>query len=180
MQTDNYNLLIQKLDSFIRKFYINGLIRGGLYSLGLLLGLFLLFNILEYNFYFDMRVRKAIFWGFLSISIVAIGYWILLPLTKYFRLGGVISHHKAASIIGDHFTGVQDKLLNVLQLKEQESTSAQKGLLYASIEQKTLEIKPVAFKSAIDLSKNRQYLKYALPPFLLFLGFLRPRPRPWP
>ena len=172
MQTDNYNLLIQKLDSFIRKFYINGLIRGGLYSLGLLLGLFLLFNILEYNFYFDMRVRKAIFWGFLSISIVAIGYWILLPLTKYFRLGGVISHHKAASIIGDHFTGVQDKLLNVLQLKEQESTSAQKELLYASIEQKTLEIKPVAFKSAIDLSKNRQYLKYALPPFLLFLGFI--------
>ena len=60
----------------------------------------------------------------------------------------------------------------MLQLKEQESTSAQKGLLYASIEQKTLEIKPVAFKSAIDLSKNRQYLKYALPPFLLFLGFI--------
>ena len=172
MQTDNYNLLIQKLDSFIRKFYINRLIKGGLYSLGLLLGLFLLFSILEHNFYFDMGVRKGIFWGFIAISAFALGYWVLLPLTKYFRLGSVISHQKAASIIGDHFTGVQDKLLNVLQLKEQEGTYAQKDLLYASIEQKTLEIKPVPFKSAIDLSKNKKYLKYALPPFLLFLGLI--------
>ncbi len=172
MQIDNYNLLIQKLDSFIRKFYINRLIKGGLYSLGLLLGLFLLFNILEHNFYFDMGVRKAIFYGFIAISIFALGYWVLLPLTKYFRLGSVISHEKAASIIGNHFTGVQDKLINVLQLKEQEGTSEQKELLYASIEQKTLEIKPVPFKSAIDLSKNKQYLKYALPPFLLFLGLI--------
>lgn len=172
MQIDNYNLLIQKLDSFIRKYYINRLIKGGLYSLGLLLGLFLLFNILEHNFYFDKGVRKLLFWGFLSISVFAIGFWILLPLTKYFRLGSVITHQKAASIIGNHFTGVQDKLLNVLQLKEQEGSSSQKDLLYASIEQKTLEINPVPFKSAIDLSKNRQYLKYALPPFLLFLGII--------
>ena len=172
MQIDNYNLLIQKLDSFIRKFYINRLIRGGLNSLGLLLGLFLLFNILEHNFYFDMTVRKAIFWSFLAISIVALGYWIVRPMTKYFRLGGVISHQKAAKIIGEHFSGVQDKLLNVLQLKEQEDTSAQKDLLYASIEQKTLEINPIPFKSAIDLSKNRKHLKYALPPFLIFLGII--------
>jgi len=172
MQTDNYNLLIQKLDSFIRKFYINKLIKGSLYSLGLLLGLFLLFNILEHNFYFDMGVRKAIFWGFLAISISALGFWLLLPLAHYFRLGSVISHKKAASIIGNHFTGVQDKLLNVLQLKEQEGTSQQKDLLYASIEQKTLEIKPVPFRSAIDLGKNRKHLKYALPPFLLFLGLI--------
>ena len=172
MQTDNYNLLIQKLDSFIRKFYINKLIKGSLYSLGLLLGLFLLFNILEHNFYFDKGVRKAIFWGFIAISVAALGYWVILPLAHYFRLGSVISHKKAASIIGSHFSGVQDKLLNVLQLKEQEGTSSQKELLYASIEQKTLEIKPVPFKSAIDLGKNKKYLKYALPPFLLFLGLI--------
>ena len=143
-----------------------------LYSVALLLGLFLLFNILEYNFYFEKEVRKGIFFGFITISAVSISYWVLLPLLKYFRLGSVISHEKAASIIGSHFTGVQDKLLNVLQLKQQMENSSHNDLLYASIEQKTADIKPVPFKSAIDLGKNRKYLKYALPPFLLFLVLL--------
>lgn len=169
MQTDNYSILIQKLDSFIRKYYINRLIKGGLYSLGLLLGLFLLFSILEHNFYFEKGVRKVIFWGFIGISLLALTSWVFIPLLKYFRLGKVISHEQAAAIIGNHFTGVQDKLLNVLQLKQQEGTSAQKELLLASIEQKTSEISPVPFKSAIDLGKNKQYLKYALPPFFLLL-----------
>jgi len=31
-QKDNYQLLITKLDQFIRKFYVNQLIRGGLYT----------------------------------------------------------------------------------------------------------------------------------------------------
>ena len=39
-QQDNYTLLIQKLDQFTRKYYINQVIRGVLYSTGLILLLF--------------------------------------------------------------------------------------------------------------------------------------------
>ena len=42
----------------------------------------------------------------------------------------------------------------------------------ASIEQKSEEIKPVPFKKAIDLSENKKYAKYALPPLLLLLLIL--------
>ena len=120
----NYNVLITKLDQFIRKYYINKLIRGSLYTLGLILALFLLFNILEYNFYFNTGIRKLLFGSFVLSSIGALTYWVIIPLSKYFKLGKTISHEQAANIIGDHFKGVEDKLLNVLQLKKQAESSA--------------------------------------------------------
>jgi len=173
MQTSNYDLLIQKLDQFIRKFYLNKLIKGGLYFLAVSLGLFLLFNFLEHQFYFSQGVRKTFFFGFLATSGFGLIFWVFNPLFKYLKLGKNISHDKAAQVIGNHFTDVQDKLLNVLQLKRQNnSDSFQADLIQASINQKSAEISPVPFKSAIDLSKNRKYLKYALPPFLLLIFVL--------
>ncbi|MEM9549508.1 MAG: hypothetical protein AAGA77_26295, partial [Bacteroidota bacterium] len=75
----NYNILISKLDRFIRKYYINKLIRGGLYTLGLVLALFLLFNILEYNFYFGTGVRKLLFGSFILTTLGALTYWVIIP-----------------------------------------------------------------------------------------------------
>ena len=49
---DQYEILINKLDQFIRKFYLNQLLKGTLYSLALILVLFLTINTLEYYFYF--------------------------------------------------------------------------------------------------------------------------------
>jgi len=170
---DNYQLLMQKLDQFIRKFYVNQLIRGLLYSVGLILLLFILLNAAEYYYYFSTNVRKVIFYSFIGVSSMALIGWVFIPLMKYFRLGKTISHDQAAGIIGDHFPNVKDKLLNILQLQAQSSSSQEKDLLMASINQKSEEIKPVPFKGAIDLSKNKQYLlRYALPPLLLFFILL--------
>ncbi len=169
---NNYQLLIEKLDQFIRKYYVNQLIRGGLYSLALMLVLFLGLNFLEYNFYFKPDVRLGLFWSFVGVSFVALSFWVLLPMLHYFRLGEVISHEKAASIIGDHFAGVKDKLLNILQLRNQTDGALSRDLILASINQKSEEIKPVPFKSAIDLSQNRRYMRYVLPPLLLLIVLL--------
>ncbi len=170
--TNRYDQLIQKLDQFIRKYYINGVIRGLLYSVGLVLALFLLVSLLESQFYFDTAMRKLMFYGFVGISAAAFTGWVLLPLARYFRLGKVISHERAAQIIGRHFTNVEDKLLNVLQLRQQAERTTDPGLLLASIDQKASEISPVPFRSAIDLTQNRRYLKYALPPLLLLFVIL--------
>lgn len=168
----NYDLMIRKLDQFIRKYYINKVIRGTLYALALIMVLFLIFSVLEHNFYFNQGVRKVFFGSFLVTFFGAIGYWIILPTLNYFRLGKTINHEQAANIIGEHFSDVKDKLLNILQLKKQSEGQSDLSLLTASIEQKTEQITPVPFRSAIDLSNNKQYLKYALPPFLIFLVLL--------
>lgn len=170
--SSTYKTLIEKLDTFIRKFYINKLIRGSLYTIGLVMAIFLIFNMLEYFFYFDRGIRKLMFGGFIITSFTAIIYWIVLPLIKYLGLGNTLSHEQAAHIIGDHFSDVKDRLLNILQLKKQIDSSRDATLLTASIEQKTDAIKLVPFKSAIDLTKNKKYLRYAAPPVLILLVLL--------
>ncbi len=172
MMTD-YNELIARLDKFIRKYYINQLLRGLLYAVGLIVGLFILFTVAEHFFYFSGRIRKGLFYGFVGISAVSLVAWVFLPLLRFFRLGKVISHDQAATIIGRHFPNVEDKLLNVLQLKRQaDNTSHGQDLLLAGINQKTESLKPVTFRKAIDLSKNKTYLRYALPPLLLLVVLL--------
>lgn len=173
---DNYQLLIEKLDQFTRKYYINQVIRGALYSTGLILLLFLTANLLEYYFYFEPTPRKVLFFSFLGASLLALVSWVAIPLAHYFRLGKLISHEQAAEIVGTHFSDVKDKLLNVLQLKHQADQASDKALILASINQKSEEIKPVPFQAAIDLANNRRYLKYALPPLLLLLVILMAAP----
>ncbi len=169
---NNYQILIEKLDRFTRKYYINKLIRGALYSTGLILALFILMNLLEHQFFFGVAGRKTLFFSFVGISMAALGYWVFLPLLNYFRLGQIISHERAAEIVGEHFTDVKDKLLNILQLKIQADNNPDAELVFAGINQKTEQINPVPFRSAINLSQNRKYLRYALPPLLLLLVLL--------
>lgn len=178
MERGNYQLLIEKLDAFIRKYYVNQLIKGAMYTTALLLVMYLGFNFVEYYLfkYSDVRIssvaRTGLFYAFVAATLAALVVWIVLPLTKYFRLGGVISHEKAAEIIGQHFGSVKDKLLNILQLRHQAENTENQSLVLASIDQKSEEIKLVPFPNAIDLSKNRQNLKYVLPPLLLLLIIL--------
>ncbi len=170
---DNYQLLIEKIDRFTRKYYINQLIRGALYSTALIVILFLVFSLLEHYFYFGTSGRKTLFFSFIGVSAIALVGWILIPLMHYFRLGKLIPHERAADIIGEHFTDVKDKLLNILQLKKQaDSSSNDAALVLASINQKTAEIKPIQFRQAINLGQNKKYLRYALPPLLMLLLLL--------
>lgn len=168
----NYQLLISKLDQFIRKYYVNKLIRGLLYSTGFILLSFLVINLLEYYFYLSTTLRKVMLYGFIGASIFSLVKLVLLPLLNYFHLGKIISHEQAAQIVGAHFSDVKDKLLNILQLKEQSKGVADASLIEASVNQKIEEIKPVPFSNAIDLRNNRQYAKYAVVPVLLLLAIL--------
>ena len=169
---DQYEILINKLDQFIRKFYLNQLLKGTLYSVALILVLFLTINTLEYYFYFPTFGRKALLFSFLGISGISLFNWVFVPSAKYFRLGQLISHEQAANIIGSHFNNVGDKLLNILQLKQLANNVDAPDLILAGIDQKASEIKLVPFKAAINLNQNSRYLRYALPPLLLLFILL--------
>jgi len=169
---NNYQLLIDKLDEFIRKYYKNRLIKGGIYSVGIVLLFYIAVTALEYYAHFGTAIRTFLFYSFILINGFILTKLVIIPLTYLYKLGSIISHEQAAEIIGRHFTEVKDKLLNTLQLKQltQHQTSNikhQTSLIEASIDQKISELKPIPFTSAIDLSKNRKYLKYAVIPILL-------------
>jgi hypothetical protein len=108
-----------------------------------------------------------LFFSFLLSTILVLINYIAIPLLKLNKIGQVISYDQAATIIGNHFTNVQDKLLNVLQLQSNQILSGSSELLVASIDQKINELKPVPFTTAVDINENKKYLKYVLPLLLL-------------
>ncbi|MBK9285707.1 MAG: DUF4175 domain-containing protein [Sphingobacteriaceae bacterium] len=165
------NILIEKLDEFVRKYYKNQLLKGLIYSGGILLSAFLTVVLLEYFGEFNSVTRAILFFGFLSAVVLVLIKYITIPLLKLNKIGNIISYDQAADIIGSHFNSVQDKLLNVLQLQNNQLLNGSDDLLLAGINQKIKELEPVPFSTAIDLSENKKYLKYIIP-LLLFSSAL--------
>ena len=172
---NNYQILINKLDAFIRKYYKNQLLKGGIYAVSLVLASFVLFTSVEYFAQFNILGRTILFYCFFIIVAYVMAYYIILPISKLYKFGKIINHQQAADIIGKHFTEVKDKLTNVLQLNELAFNSPNQ-LVLASIDQKSAELKPVPFANAVDFSENKRYWKIALFPllFLLFISIFSP------
>jgi len=159
----------KKLHQFTRKFYTNELIKGAIlfFSFGFLYLFFTLF--LEYFLWLEPTARTVLFWIFLLGECFLLVRFIFIPIFKLFGLRKGISLQESSKIIGNHFPQVQDKLLNILQLKQ---SSKQSDLIIASIHQKSLALQPIPFVKAIDFKKNATYLKYAIIPILIWLMIL--------
>ncbi len=159
---DTYDLLIKKLGAFIRKYYHNLLLKGAIYSGALIGSTFLAVAVLAYFGQWDTGTRAALFWLFAASAVLILGRYIVYPLLQLFRIGDRIDHDQAARIVGKHFSEVDDKLLNVLQLHRESVGGSE--LIPASIAQKSDELQPVPFSNAIDFRQNRKYLRYFIAP----------------
>ncbi|MEL0455300.1 DUF4175 family protein [Flavobacteriaceae bacterium SZ-1-7] len=165
----NFKTIQNKLEAFIRRYYTNELLKGVIlfFAIGLLYFLFTLF--VEHVLWLNTGARTVLFWVFVTVEFGLLVKFIFIPLAKLFKLQKGLNYEEASRIIGKHFPEVNDKLLNVLQLHGSTSKSE---LLLASIEQKSLELKPIPFKLAINFKNNLGYLKYAaIPIFILLLTY---------
>lgn len=170
---NNYNELIHKLDGFIRKYYKNQLIRGLIYAVTAFLAFFIIVTSLEYFGHFDTTIRKVLFYSFIALNAFFIVRFVIIPLSKLYKFGKVISHEQAAQIIGKHFSNVSDKLYNTLELHKLSGQNQQHAdLINASINQKITELHPIPFSSAIDFGKNKKHLRYAAIPILALVVLL--------
>jgi len=162
------NIIYQKLELFIKKFYTNELIRGIIFFIGLGLLYFLFTLFVEYFLWLKPIGRTVLFWTFVGVEIFLLFRFILFPIFKLFKLQKGINYKVASTIIGNHFTEVNDKLTNFLQLSNDQNQSE---LLLASIEQKANSLQPIPFGNAINFKTNRKYLPLAVVPILFFAFF---------
>ncbi|WNW01168.1 DUF4175 family protein [Tenacibaculum sp. HL-MS23] len=167
---ENFSKIEKKLQLFSKKYYTNELIKGVILfiSLGVLYLFFTLF--IEYFLWLKPTARTLLFWLFLVVELFLFFRFICFPVFKIIGLQRGISFEESSKIIGNHFPEVKDKLLNILQLKQ---NSNQSDLLLASIEQKSNEIQPISFNKAVNFNSNIKYLKYAvIPVFIWLLSFV--------
>ncbi|WP_158825707.1 DUF4175 family protein [Mucilaginibacter lacusdianchii] len=163
--SDNYALLIDKVNTFIRRYYLNNLLRGLIFLGAGLLSAYIMLVFSEHYGNFGIRLRTILFYTFILLNLCLLSWLVIPSFLAYFKLSKTLTHDEAAEIIGQHFGDVKDKLLNTLQLKKlADSHDQHRHLIEASINQKISELHPVSFPSAINLQENRRYLKWVIPP----------------
>ena len=166
--SNNYELLIGKINTFIRKYYLNNLLRGLIFLGAGLFSAYVIITLSEFFGNFNVLFRTLLFYFFILLNLVLICWLIIPPLLAWLKLGKTLSHDEAAEIIGKHFSGVNDKLLNTLQLKKQAiNDERHRALIEASIDQKIELLKPVSFPSVINIRENSKYLKWIIAPIAL-------------
>lgn len=163
--------LRQNLDAFVRKYHRNEMLRGVLFLLAAFPLSWLVVLGLEAFGQFGTEWRTALFYAFVATVVFVATRYLAIPALRLFRLRGGLTHSEAALIIGTHFPEIEDRLLNTLQLQERaegDPDAPGSDLLLASIAQRSEQLRPYRFTSAIDFGENRRYLKYALPPMAAF------------
>lgn len=163
--------IIVQIDAFIRKYYKNQMIKGFLLFALIFLSTLLIVSGLEYIGQFNSFVRGVLFFSFLFLNVAVFIRYLAIPILKLFSFGKQISRDQAATIIGDFFPEIKDKLLNTLQLQYQAANYVGNvDFLHASIEQSSASLNKFSFVQAIDFKKNRKFLSYFLP--ILFVSLL--------
>jgi len=170
MNMKNRQELFEKINGFIKKYYLNQLIKGSIYVISILLIFFLAFAVLEYLSSFGVTGRTFLFWSYIIITFLILTRLVFLPLLYLLKIRAPLTHKDAAKIIGNHFPEVDDKLLNLIELSEISSTDS--ALISASIDQKTKHLSPVSFKNAIDFTINKKYLKWVSTPIIIVVLFV--------
>jgi hypothetical protein len=166
-QTTAYNTLLQRIDEFKKRYFLNQLVKGSLFFIAIVGGLFLLANTVEFVGHLNSGGRGVLLFGSLAVAVVSLVVFVVRPVLGLYGLNRPLSDTEAAKQIGSFFPEIGDKLLNTLQL--QAITSQQSDLLQASLQQRSQQLLITRFANAIQINKNRRFLKYALPPIALIL-----------
>lgn len=164
MNLDSYNNILERLNVFIKKYYTKVLFKGILLFISFGFLYFLVTLGVEYFLWLNSTGRGILFFLFIVVELFLLYKYILTPLFYLFKLKKGINNKEASILIGKHFSEVDDKLYNLLDLAEDANTSE---LLLASIEQRSNKLTPFQFTKAIDFSDNVKYAKYLIIPVIL-------------
>ena len=113
-----YSHIEQKLAFFYKKYYTNELIKGAILFCFLGALFFFIIVYLEFFLWLTPFFRSILLVFFIFIEGYLFFKFILKPILYLIKLKNGIKEFESSKIIGDHFSEVQDKLLNILQLKE--------------------------------------------------------------
>ena len=161
-----YDNILDKLEHFIRRFYMKQLIKGMFLFLTLGSVLWIGVTYFEYLLWLNESWRLTLFMVFVAVELFLLYRYIVIPLLYLFKIRGGMDHKLASRLIGKHFPDVDDQLLNLLELSEHPVKS---DLLVASIEQRSRNLQGVSFVDAVNIKESYRYAKYILIPIGLFL-----------
>lgn len=170
--TKNFNILVNKLNLFKRKYYSYKLLKGLVLTLFFLLAVYTSFSLVEYMVYLSADVRKIVFFGFLIFAFLLIVQFIGIPILKLFHILKPIDLKSTSGLIQKHFSEIEDKLLNIIELSDFNDNQYSNDIVLASIDQKIDELKVFNFSEAVQYKNIRLVSIYLIVSVLVSLGIL--------
>jgi len=161
----SYKQFVDKLNSYIRKFYLYQLIRGIILFIILLLVYYCCISGLEYFSYFDPKIKSAIILITILLTLFIFFYFLLVPLTKLFGLGKRLSYYDVSFQLQKTYPEIRDRLINIVELANTTDSFYSSHLQQASIDQKISELKIFRFSDAIRF-KDMKFI------FVVFIGIV--------
>ena len=158
--TENFNILVNKLNAFRFKYGLYRLIRGVALILVLLITLYTVFSVVEYAVYLSSATRKVIFYGFILFGGLLGIQFLFIPLFRLLHILKPIDVKSSTKLIQKHFDEIKDKLLNIIELSELHDQQYSNDLLIASIDQKIDDLKVFNFNEAIEYKNIRMVFIY--------------------
>ncbi len=158
--TENFNILVHKLNTFRLKYYTFKLLKGIILTFFLLLALFTVFSLIEYIVYLSSEIRKILFFGFVIFGGLLTLQFIVIPLLKLLHILKPIDIKTSSFYIQKHFKEIKDKLLNIIELAEIQDAAYSSDILLASIDQKINELKVFDFSQAVQYKNLRLISTY--------------------
>lgn len=164
--TENFNILVDKLNLFRKKFYSFKLWKGLFISSFLILLVYTVLSVLEYVLYMRAETRKAVFFGFLIFSVLVLIQFLFIPLFRLLHFIKPIGNRESIRIIQNHFSEIEDKLLNIIELADIKNKTYSDDIILASIDQKIDQLKIYNFSDAVQYKNLRLVLLFFLVSFL--------------
>ncbi len=168
--SEKFNILIDKLNSFKLKYYAYKLVKGVVLSLFFILVVYTAFSLIEYFVYLSTEVRKIVFFGFLLFSGLMVIQFIGIPVLKMMHILKPIDLKATTKIIQKHFTGIEDRLLNIIELNNLPKNQYSNELVLASIDQKIDQLKVFDFNEAVQFKNVKYVIIYLIISFLVSIG----------
>ncbi len=170
--TESFNILVDKLKLFRRKFYIYKLVKGFLLTLLVSILVYTLLSVIEYLAYLPSPARTFIFYAAIVFLAVMILQFVFVPFFQLIRVFRQLSDENINKIIVTHFPEIKDKLLNILELARLNDSIYSSEILLASIDQKIKQIKIFNFQHAIRFKQLRFMLLYLIISILVVAGIV--------
>ena len=168
--SENFNILVDKLNSFKLRYYSFKLLKGAVVSLFFILIVYTAFSLIEYFVYLSSDIRKIVFFGFLIFSGFLLIQFVGIPLLKMVHIIKPIDLKTTTIIIQKHFSVIEDRLLNIIELKDLPQNQYSNELVLASIDQKIEQLKVFDFNDAIQFKNIKVVFIYFIISVLVTFG----------
>ncbi|MGE5436563.1 MAG: hypothetical protein ACM3O3_04995, partial [Syntrophothermus sp.] len=145
----SYKQFVDKLNSYIKKFYFYQLIRGSMLFILLLLAYLGSIALMEYFSYFNPHIKLLIVVTSLIITGIIAVYFVIIPFIKLLGLGKLLTFYDVSALLNKRYPEIKDRLINILELSARTDSNYSNELIRASINQKIDELKIFSFSDAI-------------------------------